>query len=176
MTPGGVMMSPNTRVGISTSENGVAVVASGRSATGNFEIWARSRAGQAIQPAVLESPVAAPWAKLSPDGRSLAFVRGPKADVWVRDLARGMVSRVSTNDRLASRLPVWMPDGRRPVYRSEGGPGGRLSLHLRDVAGLEPERMLYENVAGNLLVPEDVSPDGRYLIVRDMGSEKGPRF
>ena len=167
-----VMTAPNTRVGVSTSANGVEVIASGPPAAPSS--WSRGRAGQRLQPAIIESPVTAPpWAKLSPDGRSLAFVRGPKADVWVRDLARGIASRVSTNELRATQLPVWMPDGRRLVYRSEGGPGGRLSLHMRDVASLEPERLLYEGVAGSLLVPEDISPDGQYLILRDNRSAKG---
>lgn len=127
-----VMVAANTRVGVSTSENGVAVMASGRSNAGLFEVWSRGRAGQPLEPAVLESPIAGSWARLSPDGRSLAFARGP-GDVWVKDLGRGIVSRVSTSGRSNSN-PVWTPDGRRLIYRAREA-RGRSSLHVRDIAG-----------------------------------------
>jgi Tol biopolymer transport system component len=164
----GVMGAPNTRVGVSTSENGVAVMASGRRDAGRFEVWSRGRAGQALEPAMLESPVQGAWVRLSPDGRSLAFTRGPSSEVWVKDLARGIVSRVSTSGR-GSQNPVWTPDGRRLIYRSDGAARGRSSLHVRDVAGLEAERLLHEAAPGDQVIPEDVSPDGRHLLFRNVG-------
>ncbi len=167
----GVMVADNTRVGVSTSENGVAVMASGRRNAGNLEVWSRGRAGQTLEPAVLESPVAGSWVRLSPDGRSLAFARGPGMDVWVKDLDRGIVSRVSTSGRSHSN-PVWTPDGRRLIYRTSEA-RGRSSLHVRDIAGLEAERLLHEASPGHQVLPEDVSPDGRHLMFRDVGAGSG---
>lgn len=112
------------------------------------------------------------WARLSPDGRMLAFVRGAPWDVWVKDLARGVVSRASMPGR-SNQGPVWTPDRRSLVYLSDGGPSGRSSVVVRDVAGLAPERLLHEPPAGQIVIAEDVSPDGQHLMVRVVGSGKG---
>jgi Tol biopolymer transport system component len=56
---------------------------------------------------------------LSPDGTRLAFEaddpRSGKADIWIRDLARGVNSRF-TFGSANSTIPMWSPDGLRLAY------------------------------------------------------------
>ena len=63
---------------------------------------------------------------LSPDGRSLAFVRGPSGaslDVWLLrltpDLQPAGEPRQITHDKNRSMAPAWSPDGRDIIYASK---------------------------------------------------------
>jgi serine/threonine-protein kinase len=62
--------------------------------------------------------------RLSPDGKRLAVAAGEGADkgLWVYDTERETATRVLSSDSMA-RAPVWTPDGRFLVYRSDGGIG-----------------------------------------------------
>ena len=63
--------------------------------------------------------------RLSPDGRRLAFhdIAGGEYDVWILDLERGTVERLTTDPGRDSE-PIWSPDGTRIAYLSAGQPGG----------------------------------------------------
>jgi serine/threonine protein kinase len=72
---------------------------------------------------------------LSPDARQLAFARvaaNGGSDIWVRDLARGSESRLTSGG--FSFNPTWSPEGTRITY---GGarPGRPPDLYVRHVAG-----------------------------------------
>ena len=169
-----VMIAGNARLGLSASDNGVVVLAQGRSAGGLYQILARDRAGRPIESGVLQSPISYPWARLSPDGRSVAFSRTSDSlgDVWVKNLDRGVVSRVTT-DGAADQGPVWSNDSRRVVYTSNRGPGGRAALFERDVAALSAERLLLSGVPGQVLFADDWSPDSHTLVYRSFTSPGG---
>ena len=54
---------------------------------------------------------------LSPDGRRVALVvRGEQRDVWIYDLARDTFTRLTFDH--SNDSPIWTPDGRRVVFRS----------------------------------------------------------
>ena len=61
------------------------------------------------------------WSNFSfaPDGRRLALVTsdGKQDDIWVDDLGRDAIDRV-TRFNASSQVPVWTPDGRRIVFTS----------------------------------------------------------
>ena len=99
-----------------------------------------------------EEPIRLPpadynWAHLSPDGSRVAVsFTGPEGqDVWISDLGRGSLSRVTT-DPETDNDPVWTPDGRadcvpfppqeRPVRLLLDGCGwhwsSRLAAHERN--------------------------------------------
>jgi hypothetical protein len=55
--------------------------------------------------------------RLSPDGQKVAVsTSGVSMDVWIVDLLRGGLSRLTLEGRNGG--PVWTPDGKRIVYRS----------------------------------------------------------
>ncbi len=169
-----VMVAGNSRIGVSTSDNGVVVLAQGTDVLGSDEILARDRAGRAVGSGPLELLISFGWARLSPDGRSVAFSRasGSQDHIWVKNLDRGVVSRVTTDEAL-NRSPVWSRDGRRVTYVSLRGPDGRTGLFERDVAALSAERLLVRGERGDILFPEDWSPDGRTLVYRSFSSRGG---
>ena len=86
-------------------------------------------------------PIAAPPrayvnVRLSPDGtRVAAEIEDDEHDIWVWDLARETLTRVTTDPGL-DQSPVWMPDGRRLVFTTEaGGVLGALFWQAADGSG-----------------------------------------
>jgi len=110
--------------------------------------------------------------RLSPDGRRVAVhLWDEDNDVWVADLVRGVLTRVTFSPE-EEETPVWSPDGRELAFAS-----GR---ELRTPAGSEPpSRALVRKPAdGGASAPEtiiwsspdhfhvnDWSPDGRTIVV-----------
>ena len=101
--------------------------------------------------------------RISPDGTRAAVDLGdPRtgtSDVWVFDLASGVSTRLHS-DSADEIMPVWSPDGRRVVYRSDRN--GPPDIYEMDVARPGSERPLLQ--LPGLEQPEDVSPDGSRLV------------
>jgi serine/threonine-protein kinase len=88
-----------------------------------------------------EEPIDAPAraylnVRLSPDGtRVAAEIDGDGHDIWVWDFARKTLTRV-TSDPGTDEGPVWMPDGRRLVFKTEaGGVLGAVAVQAADGSG-----------------------------------------
>jgi serine/threonine protein kinase/Tol biopolymer transport system component len=88
-----------------------------------------------------EEPIDAPPrayanVRLSPDGTRVATeIEGDGHDIWVWDFARKSLTRV-TSDPGIDQGPVWMPDARRLVFRTEaGGVRGALAMQAADGSG-----------------------------------------
>jgi Tol biopolymer transport system component len=147
----------------SVSRDGTLVYRTGES--GNRLLWV-DRAGKDLEtlgdPGEYHDPV------FSPTADRIAFElddpRNGKADIWVRDLARGVNSRFtfSAGNSLA---PVWSPDGKRIVFRS--GPGWDLFEKAADGDGQE-KLLLHTD---EQKVPIDFSRDGRYLAFQSRGRD-----
>lgn len=98
---------------------------------------------------------------LSPDGSriALASFAGDSLDIWVFDRARRTLGRL-TGDRAADTAPVWSPDGRRIVFRSDRDGGGlftRASDAADDIVRLTSAGGLYHT-------PYTFTPDGSRLL------------
>jgi eukaryotic-like serine/threonine-protein kinase len=104
-------------------------------------------------------------ARLSPDGRSIAYVTGDEdgrsADIWLLDPARDLATRL-TSDPASDFEPVFSPDGSRiafGTYRTEPG-----SVEVTSTTGSDAETPLLA-VPGVEVTPIAWSPDGRWLVV-----------
>jgi len=117
----------------------------------------------------VETPVDVPQGtynelNLSPDGSRLALTggQGGISDLWVADLRRGGLTRLTSGE--FTRSPVWTPDGTRIAYavlaRGAGENRGRIDWRPAD-GSREAETLVDE---GPVVYPTDFSANGRTLI------------
>jgi serine/threonine-protein kinase len=103
---------------------------------------------------------------LSPDGRRVAVtVIGDSRDVWIHDLGRGTLTRLTFGDT-AEFNPVWTPDGRRLIYSLEEP---QYNLYWKPADGSGPgERLLTSPFDKQ---PTSVSPEGKVLAYHEVNPE-----
>ena len=171
------MLAQNARATYSVSETGVLVYRGG-SATGLSRLQWYDRSGKP-QAEVL------PFGdyrsvSLSPDGAQVAFHKHDEIDggaVWVKDLARGTVTRVTLKGHAFAE--VWHPDGRRIAYATTDlpaavgalAPVSEIEIHMTTANGTGQDERLVAAVAVNAF-PE-FSPDGKVLLYQLGGSAGG---
>jgi Tol biopolymer transport system component/tRNA A-37 threonylcarbamoyl transferase component Bud32 len=101
---------------------------------------------------------------LSPDGHRLALaIAGDRtADIWIKQLDHGPLTRLTTEEFLKYR-PVWTPDGHSVTYLVDPG-NNNASIYLKRAdGGTAPEQLL----ASNRAVAEALwSGDSHWLVVR----------
>lgn len=106
---------------------------------------------------------------VSPDGRQVAVtIVAGTAELWVYDLARASLTRL-TSDRSSSANPVWTPDSRRLVYRSNQTDSWRLYRRTADSS--EPEEPLTKGPVNE--TPSSWAPGGRVLAFERLSSDTG---
>jgi Tol biopolymer transport system component len=105
-------------------------------------------------------------------GDRLAFglndPRGGKADIWIRDLARGASSRF-TFDPATDVEPLWSPDGKTIVFSSDRG--GQFDLYAKAAGGGGQEQLLFKS--DELKLAYDWSRDGRYIAFQSLAKKTG---
>jgi serine/threonine protein kinase/Tol biopolymer transport system component len=117
-----------------------------------------------VKPNLYESP------RFSPDGKLLAMtVRLPDPDIWVYDIERGALRRITFAPG-EDELPVWSPDGKRIAFASNG----RQQAFMVAVDGSGQEEPLMKNEShfhlqswspnGKLIAYERVGNSGQYEI------------
>jgi Tol biopolymer transport system component len=115
-----------------------------------------------------EEPLKAPsrpyvYPRLSPDGTRVALdIATPDRDIWMLDLARETLTRVTFDPGVDSH-PVWTPDGQRVVFRSSRA--GPDNLFWQAADGTGAGERLTESL--NNQRPTAFSPDGTRLIFRE---------
>jgi serine/threonine-protein kinase len=141
------------------SANGTLVYLPGQRVDANrMLVWVDRKGG--VQPATEIRRVFGSL-RLSPDGRRVALdvIEANSRDVWVLDLARGTLTRL-TFGRGFNLFPVWTPDGKKIVYSATSAAiGSRLMWKLADGSGTDQELVSLglQARAGSW------SPDGRLL-------------
>jgi hypothetical protein len=109
--------------------------------------------------------------QFSPDRKSLAAaiqdapnVNG-NVNIWTYDISRGLRTRLTFDPGFDSD-PVWSPDGRSIVFRSDRK--GHFDLYRKSANGAGSEELLY---ADNLeKIPTSWSADGKFLLYLTGGS------
>jgi len=110
----------------------------------------------AVQP-LAAPPRAYTHPQLSPDGSQLTVTisAAEKDDIWVYDLARGSLSRLTFEGN--NHVSVWTPDGKRMVFRSIRD--GRSNLFWKPADGSGSEEQLTKSE--HSLSLSSISSDGK---------------
>jgi eukaryotic-like serine/threonine-protein kinase len=110
------------------------------------------------------------YPRLSPDGSRLAIdVRDQENDIWVWDLARETLTRL-TFDPTDDNFPVWTPDSKRIVFASTRAGIPNLYSQAADGTGIV-ERL---TTSPNQQEPTSISHDGTRLVFFEIAPKTGP--
>jgi Tol biopolymer transport system component len=117
-------------------------------------LW-MNRAGQVQER--IDQAAGAQRPSLSPDGRRVAM--GLRTALWVLDLARGVLSRVTVDTGSA----VWLPDSQHLMFYRQNVRKGKDIVFETSIGVVGSETIVREPI-GQHAHPTDVSSDGQYLI------------
>ena len=134
---------------------------------GSLEFAMADRAGR-VGERVGDSTNAS-YGRISPSGSHVAFERvgdDGNVDIWVTEIARDVRTRL-TFDAAGDEFPIWSPDGRRLLFRSNRGGVGDLYEKAAD--GVDGDRLVLQT--GFEKWPDDWSHDGRYVLYEE-GNEQ----
>ena len=117
-------------------------------------------------------PVAAPprnyrAPRLSPDGRQIAV--GIGSDVWIYDIPRDTLTRLTFEGNNAGTAAVWTPDGKRVAFPSDRS--GVINIFWKAADGSGPEERLA--TSDNLQRAGSFSPDGRIMTISEVNPKTG---
>jgi eukaryotic-like serine/threonine-protein kinase len=90
-------------------------------------------------------------------------------DIWVRDLARGVLTRL-TFDAASDDIPVSSPDGKQIAYSSNRD-GGNYEIYRKDASGAGQEERLTHSSFLKLVL--DWNKDGKYILYREQNVGTG---
>ena len=143
-----------------SSEGSLAYIPGGTATPESTLVWV-DRKGK-------EEPLPAParqylFLSLSPDGSRVAVQIGsPAGDIWVYDLARQTLTRLTTDG--GNRRIVWSPDGKRVAYGSTRD--SQMNIYWANTDGSNEERLTTSEWTE---FPTSFSPDGRLLAFHGNG-------
>ena len=110
---------------------------------------------------------------LSPDGRRVATSvydgLNPR-EVWVGDLERGTMSRL-TGDGPLNSAPIWTPDGSRVTFNSRRDSAATQNIYWARADGSGSVERLTSSDGAQ--VPNDWSPDGKTLLFYETNQATG---
>jgi serine/threonine-protein kinase len=149
MAPGATNQTVSLPAGLSPDDvdvfpTGGDVIVTGQAPDGEFQTW-RLGAGA---PAMITRSPRGYYARLSPDGRSIAIARGLPGSVEVLDVATG-AARVLSSLELGEIVSgvCWSPDGRSIAYTRIAADGSDDAIEIADVAA-ETTRVLHRRGFG----------------------------
>ena len=113
---------------------------------------------------------------LSPDGTraASALQDGGNSDVWVSELARGTLTRLTTDEGFDGN-PLWSSDGSRVAFASNRNGQPEVFWKSADGSGT-PELLLTMDESMSSIYPYDWSPDGATLFLHATPVRAAQRF
>jgi serine/threonine-protein kinase len=138
------------------SNNGTLVYLPGGAQNRKSLLWL-DRNGD-VEPLPLPAEVYGTF-RLSPDGRRLAIeiFREEIGNIWIYDLISGSHKQLTSQG--SNRYPVWTPDSRHVIFRSDRD--GKNTLFMKSVIGSGELTQLFSSTES--VGPYSCSPDGRFL-------------
>jgi serine/threonine protein kinase len=163
--------SPRGKADFSVSESGLLVFTLGGSSRSSELFWIDRQSANTL----IGNFDPFMSIKLSPDNTKIAYdqidSKGESPTVWIFDLATSVRTRL-TFDADGGSKPVWSRDGSMIFYNADlNGSKANIFMKRSDGSG---EAKLFLSGADNTVgyLCQDVSPDGRYLLVT-IGNESG---
>jgi Tol biopolymer transport system component len=104
--------------------------------------------------------------RLSPDGQRVAYSKGsPNSDIWIRDLKRDALMRLTFDPSVDKGAPVWSPDGNEVLFDIALGGKTPAGIYRKSSSGTGSEELLAQpKDAGAGLWPTDWSPNGQFIL------------
>ncbi len=161
----GVLASTGGTAQFSVSNFGTLAYIPGTSQSVNVTmVWVDRRGASQPLPAP-PHPYRPP--RISPDGRLIAV--GIGSDVWIYDIARDTLTRLTFERNNAATAAYWTADGKRIVFPSDRA--GPTNLFWKPVDGSGPEERL--TTSQNVQRASFSSPDGRFLVFTEIDPKTG---
>jgi Tol biopolymer transport system component len=149
------------RDGFAVSQTGVLLFRTGFGRPDNLQLTWRDQSGKVTGTVGL--PGTYLGIDLSPDGKRVAVHRHEAAglgDIWIADIDRGVMSRLTFDANQDNSSPVWAPDGVRVAFASQRK--GKWGIYIKPADGTGSEERLVEGDQPQ--VPMAWSRDGRFLV------------
>ena len=161
----GISSRADAGAGFAVARNGVIVWLKTRHSVPVWRLRRYDRAGNVT--ATIGDPAAISGMSLSPDETRAAIVQGfPNAKIVLYNLQTGAVTPLSGAPG-SHRNPLWAPDGETLYYSSANGNIQQI-IRQEPSGGSVPE-VIYQETGPSELVIQDVTPDGRTLILIRLG-------
>ncbi|HZI93166.1 MAG TPA: hypothetical protein VFE84_02905, partial [Patescibacteria group bacterium] len=148
-------------VQFAVAQSGAAVWTPGGTTASYHLAWVDRNRAETIAPI---PPAPYNELSLSPDGKRVALVggQGGVSDLWVADLERGGLTRLTFGEYVAS--PVWTPDGSHIAYgtRVQGTKDNSWLIYWKSADGSREAEVLVQGQRSH--TPSAFTPDGRTLI------------
>src|SRR5687767_13553980 len=107
----------------------------------------------------------------APDGGRVAMeIRDRDADIWVHDIERGTLARL-TSDPAIDVKPTWAPDGRRIAFASTPANASISNLYVQSADGTGTPIRLTDSK--NELQPASCHPSGKFLLFEETDPQGG---
>jgi Tol biopolymer transport system component len=108
---------------------------------------------QGVEQPITETPRRYMYPRLASDGRRTVVVAA--GDLWIQDLTRATLTRLTSERTVGNAFPVWTPDGTRVLFRTSTG------MYWTAADGSGDPHPIAGAISGD--IPCSFSPDGDTL-------------